>query len=296
LYASTFSSISATVGCVAPEAADPANQFYQDGRVGRPRAVGFYRGAVDEALLKIIQSAIEDITQLHLMNLATGRIAHRDVGLVFVISLLGSDSLHVLAERPHGSSGSQPDRPARKNFFGRFYRGFNRGFEVFREGYRDFLSICLRHSGATALTFIGFSILSMCLLPLLGQNFFPSVDAGQFDLHVRVRSGTRIEETARQVDLIEKMIRQVIPSNQLTGIIDNEGIPYSGINTSYNTTGTVSSADGDILVSLNKGHEPTDKFIRLIRQRLHHDFPDVTYWFPADDIVSQVLNWATGSD
>jgi len=195
----------------------------------------------------------------------------------------------------HGSAGSQAQARGgsslSKNFFGRFYQGFNRGFEVFREGYRDFLSICLRHSGITALTFIGFSILSMCLLPLLGQNFFPSVDAGQFDLHVRVRSGTRIEETARRVDLIEQMIRQVIPANQLSGIIDNEGIPYSGINTSYNTTGTVSSADGDILVSLNQGHEPTDKFIRLIRQRLHHDFPDVTYWFPADDIVSQVLNF-----
>jgi multidrug efflux pump subunit AcrB len=191
----------------------------------------------------------------------------------------------------HGSSGGQSDKPARKSIFGRFYQGFNRGFEVFREGYRDFLSICLRHSGTTALIFVGFSILSMCLLPLLGQNFFPSVDAGQFDLHVRVRSGTRIEETARRVDLIEKMIRQVIPSNQLSGIIDNEGIPYSGINTAYNNTGTVSSADGDILVSLNQGHEPTDKFIRLIRQRLHHDFPDVTYWFPADDIVSQVLNF-----
>jgi multidrug efflux pump subunit AcrB len=124
-----------------------------------------------------------------------------------------------------------------------------RGFEGFREGYRALLSICLRHPGTTALTFTGFSILSMCLLPLLGQNLFPSVDAGQFDLHVRVRSGTRIAETARRVDLIEKMIRQVIPPNQLSGIIDNEGLPYSGINASYNTTGTVSSADGDILVS-----------------------------------------------
>jgi multidrug efflux pump subunit AcrB len=178
-----------------------------------------------------------------------------------------------------------------KSFFGRFHEGFNRGFEVFREGYRDFLSVCLRHSGITAFTFLSFSLLSMCLLPLLGQNFFPSVDAGQFDLHVRVRSGTRIEETARRVDLIEKMIRQVIPAKQLGGIIDNEGIPYSGINTSYNTTGTVSTADGDILVSLNQGHEPTDKFIRQIRLRLHHDFPDVTYWFPADDIISQVLNF-----
>ncbi len=196
----------------------------------------------------------------------------------------------------HGSSDGQTRTSGsssvpKKSFFGRFYQGFNRGFEVFREGYRDFLSICLRHSGTTALIFIGFSVLSMCLLPLLGQNFFPSIDAGQFDLHVRVRSGTRIEETARQVDLIEKMIRQVIPANQLTGIIDNEGIPYSGINTAYNDTGTVSSADGDILVSLNHGHEPTDKFVRLIRQRLHHDFPDVTYWFPADDPVSQVLDF-----
>ncbi|HXM01825.1 MAG TPA: efflux RND transporter permease subunit [Chthoniobacterales bacterium] len=196
----------------------------------------------------------------------------------------------------HGSSEGQTRTSGssslpKKSFFGRFYQVFNHGFEKFREGYRDFLSICLRHSGTTALIFIGFSVLSMCLLPLLGQNFFPSIDAGQFDLHVRVRSGTRIEETARQVDLIEQVIRQVIPAKQLSGIIDNEGIPYSGINTAYNDTGTVSSADGDILVSLSRGHEPTDKFVRLIRLRLHHDFPDVTYWFPADDPVSQVLDF-----
>jgi CzcA family heavy metal efflux pump len=191
----------------------------------------------------------------------------------------------------HGSSGGKRDQPAKESLFGRFYRGFNRGFEVFREGYRDFLSICLQHPGTTALAFIGFSILSMCLLPFLGQNFFPSVDAGQFDLHVRMKSGTRIEETARRVDLIERMIRQVIPPDQLSGIIDNLGIPYSGINTSYNTTGTVSAADGDILVSLNRKHEPTNNFIRRIRQRLQKDFPDVSYWFPAADIVSQILNF-----
>jgi len=199
---------------------------------------------------------------------------------------------HGSSENQTGTSGSSSlPKPARKSFFGRFHEAFNRGFERFREGYRDFLSVCLRHSGTTALIFIGFSVVSMCLLPLLGQNFFPSIDAGQFDLHVRVRPGTRIEETARKVDLIEKMIRQVIPPNQLIGIIDNEGIPYSGINTAYNDTGTVSSADGDILVSLSQGHEPTDKFVRLIRQKLHQDFPDVAYWFPADDPVSQVLDF-----
>jgi multidrug efflux pump subunit AcrB len=194
-------------------------------------------------------------------------------------------------KRHEGSSGGQPDKPARGNIFGRFHRGFNRRFEAFREGYRDLLSICLRHPGTTAFIFIGFSVLSMCLLPFLGQNFFPSIDAGQFDLHVRLRSGIRIEQTARRVDLIEKMIRQVIPPSELEGIIDNEGIPYSGINISYDNSGTVSSADGDILVSLNQGHEPTNKFVRLVRQRLHQDFPDVTYWFPSPDLVSQVLNF-----
>jgi multidrug efflux pump subunit AcrB len=131
----------------------------------------------------------------------------------------------------------------------------------------------------------------MGLFPFLGQNFFPSVDSGQFDMHVRVKSGTRIEETARSIDQIEQMIRQVIPANQLHGIIDNLGIPYSGINISYNTTGTMSPADGDILVSLNENHDPTDKFVQVIRTRMHHDFPDVGVWFPPADIVAQVLNF-----
>jgi multidrug efflux pump subunit AcrB len=117
------------------------------------------------------------------------------------------------------------------------------------------------------------------------------VDSGQFDMHVRVKSGTRIEETARSVDQIEQMIRQVIPANQLQGIIDNLGIPYSGINVSYNTTGTMSSADADILVSLNANHDPTDKFVQVIRTRMQHEFPDVTVWFPPADIVAQVLNF-----
>ena len=189
------------------------------------------------------------------------------------------------------SSHEQPRKSSRMNLFERFYQAFNRRFEVFREGYRDLLSICLRHPGTTAVIFVGFSLLSMGLLPFLGQNFFPAVDSGQFDLHVRMRSGTRIEETARQVDRIEQMIRQVIPSGQLDGIIDNLGIPYSGINTSYNTTGTVSAADGDILVSLKPEHESTNQFIRRIRLKLEQDFPDVASWFPAADIVSQILNF-----
>jgi multidrug efflux pump subunit AcrB len=110
-------------------------------------------------------------------------------------------------------------------------------------------------------------------------------------MHVRTRAGTRIEETARTVDQIEQMIRQIIPANQVQMIVDNMGIPYSGINTSYNNTGTMSPADCDILVSLKENHDATEKFVQAIRARMPHDFPDVGVWFPPADIVSQTLNF-----
>jgi multidrug efflux pump subunit AcrB len=176
-------------------------------------------------------------------------------------------------------------------WFGGFHRAFERRFEAFRESYRDLLGMCLRNAGKLVTVVIGFVVISMVLVPFLGQNFFPSVDAGRFDLHVRMKTGMRIEETARNVDLIEQMIRQVIPADQLQGIIDNLGIPYSGINLSYNTTGTMSSADADILVSLNQKHDPTDNFVQAIRTRLQKEFPGVSYWYPPADIVAQILNF-----
>ena len=131
----------------------------------------------------------------------------------------------------------------------------------------------------------------MLLFPFLGEDFFPAVDAGRFDMHVRMKPGTRVEETARSTDEIEQMLRKVIPPSQLEGIIDNLGIPYSGINLSYNTTGTTSAADGDILVSLKEHHKPTNEFIREIRTRMPQEFSDIEFWFPPADIVAQILNF-----
>ena len=172
-----------------------------------------------------------------------------------------------------------------------FQRGFERRFERFRESYRDVLSLCLSNARKVVLLVIGFVFASCLLFPFLGQDFFPAVDAGRFDMHVRMKSGTRIEETARTVDDIEQMIRKIIPAEQLGEIIDNLGLPYSGINTSYNNTGTVSPADGDILVSLKEGHDPTNDFVRKIRLEMRRQFPDVTVWFPPADIVAQILNF-----
>src|SRR5246127_2711364 len=196
--------------------------------------------------------------------------------------------------KAHGTGGSGAVSLARPTFFSwfpGFHRWFNRQFDKFREGYRDLLSLGLRNGGKLVILVLGFAAASAFLYPFLGQNFFPSVDTGQFDMHVRMRAGTRIEETARTVDQIEQMMRKIIPVNQLEMIVDNMGIPYSGINTSYNTTGTMSAADSDILVSLKEHHDPTNHFVEAIRTRMNENFPDVGCWFPPADIVSQTLNF-----
>jgi multidrug efflux pump subunit AcrB len=178
-----------------------------------------------------------------------------------------------------------------KTIFGKISQGFENNFSKLREGYRDLLSICLRHPRVTILSVLAFSVASLVLFPFLGEDFFPTVDAGRFDMHIRMKAGTRIEETARTADEIEHTLRRLIPSDQLEGIIDNLGIPYSGINLSYNTSGTTSAADGDILVSLKENHGPTNQIIRNIRRQMPQEFPDVEFWFPPADIVAQILNF-----
>jgi multidrug efflux pump subunit AcrB len=203
---------------------------------------------------------------------------------------LGGD--HAKHGQPGGSEG--PNYKRRNpilGFLGAFNREFNRRFESFREGYRDILAMCLRNTRIVVILFVGFAAASMFLVPWLGQDFFPAVDAGQFTLHVRAKSGTRIEEVARQVDQIEAAIRQEIPKEQLKGIIDNIGLPYSGINLSYSNSGVASAADADILVSLYPKHDPTGKFVSRIRQRMHREFPGITGSFPPADIVAQILNF-----
>lgn len=196
-----------------------------------------------------------------------------------------------------GDRNGETDEPARKPplpFWGIFsviYRSFNRGFERLRESYRDLLATCLRNTRIVTIVFVGFAFLSMLLVPWLGQDFFPAVDAGRFTLHVRTKSGTRIEEVARQVDQIEVALRQEIPKEQLQGIIDNIGLPYSGINLTYSNSGVASAADADIYVTLKENHGPTAEIIRKVRERIHRDFPGITASFPPADIVAQILNF-----
>jgi multidrug efflux pump subunit AcrB len=168
---------------------------------------------------------------------------------------------------------------------------FERGFDRFREGYRILLGAVLHHRVPFAAIFLLFCLGSMLLVPQLGQDFFPSVDAGQFRLHLRARSGTRIEETAKLVDQVEAAVRREIPAEDFRGMLDNIGIPASSINLSYNDSGLIGTGDADILVSLRPKHRPTAGYVDRLRVRLNREFPGITFYFLPADIVSQSINF-----
>ena len=188
--------------------------------------------------------------------------------------------------------GHEEDSHKRKtSLFGRFQAGFESRFEKMRDSYRDALQGLMDHRGIFVACFLGFCVLSGGLYLGLGQDFFPTVDAGQFRLHVRARAGLRIEETARLVDQVENEIRRQVPRKEVTTILDNIGLPYSGINLSYSNSGTIGTSDAEILVSLNEHHHPTAEYIHKLRAELPRQFPGVEFFFQPADIVSQILNF-----
>ena len=181
--------------------------------------------------------------------------------------------------------------PRKRGFFGRIQQKFEDGFDRVRSGYNRMLDRALRHHWIFAIVFLALCLGSMALIPFLGQDFFPTVDAGEFKLHIRARTGTRVEETAKLCDQIEAAIRKKIPAKDLGGILDNIGLPYSGINLSYSNSGVIGTADADILVSLKPGHQPTANYQRQLRIDLPHEFPGTLFTFQPADIVSQILNF-----
>ncbi|HEY4382439.1 MAG TPA: efflux RND transporter permease subunit [Acidobacteriaceae bacterium] len=181
---------------------------------------------------------------------------------------------------------------ASRNPFVRLQITFEHYFEKLRNWYYGALCLCMEYRALFLVAIVAFWIGSFALLyPWLGQDFFPSVDSGQFKLHVRARTGTRIEDTARLCDQIENVIRHEIPGSELGTIIDNIGLPYSGLNLSYSNSAPVGTADADILVSLEKDHRPTIEYTRALREKLSQDFPGTEFYYLPTDMVSQILNF-----
>jgi multidrug efflux pump subunit AcrB len=172
-----------------------------------------------------------------------------------------------------------------------FQHAFEGGFEHIRRGYRDLLSLALDYPRTFIIAFMAVVLASFALIPFLGRNFFPAVDSGQISIHVRAPLGRRIEQTAAEFDDIERAIRAVVPPDQVGSIVDNIGLPFSGLNLAYSNTGTIGPQDGDILVSLTEKHRPTADYVKTLRSRLPQEFPGTTFAFLPADIISQILNF-----
>src|SRR6266481_1614336 len=209
----------------------------------------------------------------------------------FSRTLIPTLAMYLLRSAAHTSA----DAGKPPGFFMRFQQGFERGFEKFRDFYRGRLEWGLARPRALGLGFLGVCLGTAMLVPFLGQDFFPTSDTGEIRLHLRARTGTRIEETARITDNVEARIRSLIPKEELGSILDNIGLPVSGINLTYDSASPIGNADADVLVTLNPKHKPTSQYVEKLRTALNTDFPGVTFGFLPADIISQILNFGLPS-
>jgi multidrug efflux pump subunit AcrB len=193
---------------------------------------------------------------------------------------------------PHTDMHGLPSTlPATRNPLVKFQRSFEQAFENFRGVYHALLKMAMAARWKFVTSFLAIVLLSLGLTPYLGSNFFPSVDSGQILIHARLPVGTRVEESAARFSMIEKTIREVIPEEEMTTLVDNIGLPPSSINLIYNNTGVIGPQDGDIQIALRKDHAPTADYVRKLREVLPDAFPDTVFSFPPADIVSQILNF-----
>ncbi len=213
-------------------------------------------------------------------------------------TLVATMAMYLLKAKAHGGAPS-------RNPLVRAQQGFERGFAAFRDWYQNILTLLIVRRALFIPVFLISCCLVFALVPWLGQDFFPSTDNGQMILHLRARSGTRIEETAKLADQVENFIRGEIPKSDLDSVLDNIGLPYSTINTMHATSGLIGAGDADIMIALKPDHAPTSDYMRKLRHDLPRQFPGSVFYFLPADIVTQILNFGipapvdiqiTGSD
>ena len=198
-------------------------------------------------------------------------------------TLVPTLAMYLLKAHDHGAHAN--------GFFARFNKSFNKKFDQVRDAYDGMLRRLIAARKAFVPAFIGICLCSALLIPFLGQDFFPDTDSGQFVLHVRAPTGTRIEEVANLFDQVENQIRKTVPGTELSSVLDNIGMPYSSLNTQHLTNGTISAGDGDIFVTLKEDHHPTAKYVETLRRDLPKMFPQATFYMLPADITTQILNF-----
>jgi multidrug efflux pump subunit AcrB len=300
----TLGGLALAVGILVDDATVEIENIHRNFGLGKPILRAILEGAMQIAVPAFVSTLCICIVFVPVIFLTgAARYLFTPLALAVVLAMMASYLLsrtlvptmvrYLLAgeaARYHGDEGVLDD--SGRGVFSAIHHGFQRWFEKLRGGYRNLLSSALAHRGIVALAFFLICGASLALTPFLGEDFFPQVDAGQIRLHVRAPAGTRIEETEHYFAAVENAIRRVVPREELTDVIDNIGLPYSGLNIAMSDTATIGPFDGEILVSLREGrHGSTWDYIRELRVRLNREFPALSFFFQPADIVGQILNF-----
>jgi multidrug efflux pump subunit AcrB len=295
----TLGGLALAVGILVDEATvtiENINWHLEQGKEVRPAILDGAQQIVVPAFVSLLCICIVFIPMFFLQGIPRFLFVPMAEAVIFAMiwsfilsrTLVPTMAMYLLKPHQHEHGAALP--PTRNPLVW-FQRGFERGFESFRSGYRDLLTLALRHRPTFVVAFLAFIVASFAMVPYLGQNFFPSVDAGQILMHVRSQVGTRVEENAYHFADIQKAIRKIIPPDQIDTITDNIGMPISGINTTYNNTGVMGPSDGDIQIKLREDHPPTENYVKAMREQLPPLFPGTSFAFLPADIVNQILNF-----
>ncbi|MEA2976096.1 MAG: hypothetical protein QOF19_1616, partial [Alphaproteobacteria bacterium] len=296
----TLGGLALAVGILVDDATvtiENINYHLEQGKAVEPAIMDGARQIVTPAFVSLLCICIVFVPMFFLQGVARFLFVPMAEAVMFAMiwsfilsrTLVPTMAKYLLQPHVHHAEGEGP--PPSRNPLVRFQRGFEARFERFRAGYRDLLALALTRRPIFVIGFLSFVGVSFLLVPYLVRNFFPSVDAGGILMHVRTQVGTRVEETANQFADIQKAIRKIIPPGEIETLADNIGMPISGINMTYNNTGVIGPADGDIQIKLKEGHRPTDEHVQALREQLPRLFPGMQFAFLPADIVSQILNF-----
>jgi multidrug efflux pump subunit AcrB len=295
----TLGGLALAVGILVDEATvtiENINWHLEQGKEVRPAILDGAQQIVVPAFVSLLCICIVFIPMFFLQGIPRFLFVPMAEAVIFAMiwsfilsrTLVPTMAMYLLKPHQHQHGAALP--PTRNPLVW-FQRGFEARFESFRSGYRDVLTLALRHRPTFVIGFLSFVLASFALVPYLGQNFFPSVDAGQILMHVRLQVGTRLEESANQFADIQKAIRKIIPPDQIETMTDNIGLPISGINLTYNNTGVIGPQDGDVQIKLTEDHPPTENYVKAMREQLPRLFPGTSFAFLPADIVNQILNF-----
>jgi len=294
----TLGGLALAVGILVDDATvtiENINWHLEQGKDVEPAILDGARQIVTPAFVSLLCICIAFVPMFFLQGIARFLFVPMAEAVIFAMVssfILSRTLVPTMARyllRPHAAHAARESR----NPLVRFQRGFETRFARARDHYHALLQLALSHRRVFIVGFVGVVLASFLLVPLLGRNFFPAVDSGQILMHVRLQVGTRVEDSATVFAAIEKAIRRVIPPAELGTLVDNIGMPVSGINLSYNNTGTIGTQDGDVQIALKPVHRPTAEYVKTLREQLPARFPGATFSFLPADIVSQILNFGS---